>query len=90
MKEKLENGPLTVRAYMVYLNVESDMDNVIDPVAGSPTRNRMVNINVCMHVDDLIFSATADICRRSQESSRSRVRLARWTRMVSCSAAKES
>ena len=41
---------------MVYLNVESDidtiMDYIIDPVAGSPSRNRTVNGTVCMHVDD--------------------------------------
>ena len=38
--------------------VESDMDTVmdyiIDPVAGSPSRNRVVNGNVCTHVDGLI------------------------------------
>ena len=28
MKEKIENGPLRVRTYMVYLNVESDMDGL--------------------------------------------------------------
>ena len=64
MKEKIENGPLRVRAYMVYLNVESDMDAImdyiIDPVAGSPSRNRTVNGNVCMHVGDLIFTGTDD------------------------------
>ena len=53
MKEKIENGPLRVRTYMVYLNVESDMDTImdyiIDPVAGGPSRNRVVNGNVCMH-----------------------------------------
>ena len=49
---------------MVYLNVESDMDtimdDIIDSVAGSPSRNRTVNGNVCMHVDDLIFTGTDD------------------------------
>ena len=49
---------------MVYLNVESDMDTImdyiIDPVAGSPSRNRTVNGNVCVHVDDLIFTGTDD------------------------------
>ena len=49
---------------MVYLNVESDMDTImdyiIDPVAGSPSRNKTVNGNVCMHVDDLIFTGTGD------------------------------
>ena len=47
---------------MVYLNMESDMDTIkdyiIDLVAGSPNRNRTVNGNVCMHVDDLIFRGT--------------------------------
>ena len=94
MKEKIENGPLRVRTYMVYLNVESDvdtiMDYIIDPVAGSPSRNKVVNGNVCMRVDDLIFTGTDDFCHHSQESSRSHFRLARWTRMTSCSAAKGS
>ena len=49
---------------MVYLNVESDMDMImnyiIDPDTGSPSRNRTVNGNVCMHVDDLIFTGTDD------------------------------
>ena len=49
---------------MVYLNVESDMDTImdyiIDPVAGSPRRNRTVNGNVYMRVDDLIFTGTDD------------------------------
>ena len=63
MKEKIENGPLRVCAHMVYLNVESGMDAmmdyIIDPVAGSPSsRNRTANGNVCMHVDDLIFAGT--------------------------------
>ena len=44
VKEKIENDPLRVRAYMVYLNVESDMDTtmdyIIDPAAGSPSRNK--------------------------------------------------
>ena len=63
-KEKVENGPLRVRTYMIYLHVESDMDKimdyVIDPVAGSRSRNLTVNGNVCMHVDDLIFTGTDD------------------------------
>ena len=41
LKEKIENGPKKVKTFMVYLNVESDMDTImdyiIDPVAGSPT-----------------------------------------------------
>ena len=42
LKEKIENGPkkVNVKTFMVYLNVESDMDTIvdyiIDPVAGSP------------------------------------------------------
>ena len=64
LKEKIENGPLRVRTLMVYLNVESDMDTImdyiIDPVAGSPGKNRSVNGNVCMHVDDLIFTGIDD------------------------------
>ena len=47
LKEKIENGPLRVHTYMVYLNVESVLDTimnyVIDPVAVSPSRNRTVN-----------------------------------------------
>ena len=50
---------------MVYLNVESDMDTImdciIDSVAGSSSRNKVVNGNVCMHVDDLIFTGTDDL-----------------------------
>ena len=64
LKEKIENGPLRVRTFMIYLNVESDMDmimgSIVDPVAGSPSRNRTVNGNVCIHVDDLIFTGTDD------------------------------
>ena len=45
MKEKIEN--------MI-------MEYIIDPVAGSPSRNRVVNRNVCMHADDLIFTGTDD------------------------------
>ena len=70
MKEKIENGPKKVRTFMVYLNVESDMDTImdyiIDPVAGGPSRNKTVNGNVCMHVDDLIFTGTGDFCRPSR------------------------
>ena len=64
MKERIENGPLRVRTYMVYLNAEGDMDTImnyiIDPVAGSPSSNKVVNGNVCMHVDDLIFTGMDD------------------------------
>ena len=78
MKEKIENGPLRIRTYIVYLNMESDkdtiMDYIIDPVAGSPSRNRVVNHgNVCMRVDDLIVTGTHDflcfviISTRAQE-----------------------
>ena len=71
-KEKIENGPKKVRTFMVYLNVESDMDTImdyiIDPVAGSPSRNRTVNGNVCMHVDDLIFTGTDDFLSSFAES----------------------
>ena len=52
LKEKIENGPKKVKTFMVYLNVESDMDTImdyiIDPVAGSPSRKRTVNGNVWM------------------------------------------
>ena len=72
MKEKIENGPKKVRTFMVYLNVESDMDTImdyiIDPVAGSPSRNKTVNGNVCMHVDDLIFTGTSDFLSSFAES----------------------
>ena len=72
MKEKIENGPKKVRTFMVYLNVESDMgtimDYIIDPVAGSPSRNKTVNGNVCMHVDDLIFTGTGDFLSSFAES----------------------
>ena len=72
LKEKIENGPKKVRTFMVYLNVESDMDTImdyiIDPVAGSPSRNRTVNGNVCMHVDDLIFTGTDDFLSSFAES----------------------
>ena len=72
MKEKIENGPKKVRTFMVYLNVESDvdtiMDYIIDPVAGSPSRNKTVNGNVCMHVDDLIFTGTSDFLSSFAES----------------------
>ena len=65
LKEKIENGPKRVKTFMVYLNVESDVDTIMDyitdPVAGSPSRNRTVNGNVCMHVDDLIFTGTDDL-----------------------------
>ena len=40
--------------------MDTIMDYIIDPVAGSPSRNRTVNGNVCMHVDDLIFTGTDD------------------------------
>ena len=44
LKEKIENGPKKVKTFMVYLNVESDMDTImdyiIDPVAGSPSRKQ--------------------------------------------------
>ena len=63
--EKIENGPLRVHTHMVYLNVESDMDAImdyiIDPVAGCPSRNRVVNGNVCVRADDLIFTGTDDV-----------------------------
>ena len=72
LKEKIENGPKKVRTFMVYLNVESDMDTImdyiIDPVAGSPSRNKTVNGNVCMHVDDLIFTGTDDFLSSFAES----------------------
>ena len=71
LKAKIENGPKKVRTFMVYLNVESDMDitdYIIDPVAGSPSRNRTVNGNVCMHVDDLIFTGTDDFLSSFAES----------------------
>ena len=72
LKEKIENGPKKVRTFMVYLNVESDMDTImdyiIDPVAGSPSRNKIVNGNVCMHVDDLIFIGTDDFLSSCAES----------------------
>ena len=72
LKEKIENGPKKVRTFMVYLNVESDMDTImdyiIDPVAGSPSRNKTVNGNVCMHVDDLIFTGTSDFLSSFAES----------------------
>ena len=72
LKEKIENGPKKVRTFMVYLNVESDvdtiMDYIIDPVAGSPSRNRTVNGNVCMHVDDLIFTGADDFLSSFAES----------------------
>ena len=72
LKEKIENGPKKVRTFMVYLNVESDMDTImdyiIDPVAGSPNRNKTVNGNVCMHVDDLIFTGTDDCLSSLAES----------------------
>ena len=45
LKEKIENGSKKVKTFMVYLNVESDMDTsmdyIIDPVAGSPSWNRI-------------------------------------------------
>ena len=40
--------------------MDTIMDCIIDPVAGSPSRNRIVDGNVCMHVDDLIFTGTDD------------------------------
>ena len=36
------------------------MDYIFDPVASSPSRSRTVNGNVCMHVDDLIFTGADD------------------------------
>ena len=76
LEEKIENGPKKVRTFMVYLNVEtqleSDMDTImdfiIDPVAGSPSRNKTVNGNVCMHVGDLIFTGTDDFLSSFAES----------------------
>ena len=72
LKEKIENGPKKVRTFMVYLNVESDMDTIMDyitdPVAGSPSRNKTVNGNVRMHVDDLIFTGTNDFLSSFAES----------------------
>ena len=41
--------------------MDTIMDYIIDPVAGSPSRNKIVNGNVCMHVDDLIFPGTNDL-----------------------------
>ena len=64
LKEKIENRPKKVRTFMVYLNVESDMDTImdyiIDPVPGSPSGNRTLNGNVCMRANDLIFTGTDD------------------------------
>ena len=55
---------LLAHAHMVYLHFKRDMDTImdyiIDAVAGSPSRNRVVNSNVCMHVDDLILTGTKD------------------------------
>ena len=72
LKEKFKDGPKKVKTFMVYLNVESDMDTIMDyiihPVAGSPSRNRIVNGNVCMHVDDLIFTGTDDFLLSFAES----------------------
>ena len=37
LKEKIENGPKKVRTFMVYLNVESDMDTIMAYITpGSP------------------------------------------------------
>ena len=72
LKEKIKDGPKRVKTFMVYLNVDSDMDTImdyiIDPVAGSPSRTRIVNGNVCMHVDDLIFTGTDDFLLSFAES----------------------
>ena len=70
---------------MVYLNVESDMDTImdyiIDSVASSPSRNKTVNGSVCMRVDDLIFTGTDDFLLPFAESlKRSLFRLVHWTR----------
>ena len=40
----------------------------MDPVAGGPSRNKTVNGNVCMHVDDLIFTGTDDFLSSFAES----------------------
>ena len=38
LKEKIENGPKKVKTFMVYLNVESDMDTIMDYNHGSCCR----------------------------------------------------
>ena len=93
MKERIDNDPLRVRTYMMYLNVESDMDakkrlhhwpgsRILTGRWSMVTSARML----------MIWSSRArkTFCRHSQESSWSPFRLARWTRMMPCSAAKES
>ena len=44
----------------LFKRLHTIVDYIMDPVAGSPSRNRTVNGNVCMHVDDLIFTGTDD------------------------------
>ena len=86
LKEKIETGPKKVKTFIVYLNVQSDMDTImdyiIDPVAGSPSRNGTVNGNICMHVDDLIFTGTDDFLLSFTESLKSLSRLVPWTRTM--------
>ena len=87
MKEKIENGPKKIKTFMVYLKVESDMDTImdyiIDLVAGGPSRSGTVNGNVCMHVDDLIFTGTDDFSLSFAGGlGRSLSRLVPWTRMM--------
>ena len=65
MKEKIENGPLRVRTYMVYLNVERHMDTIMDYIIDprcwkSEAETDWSKGNVCMPVDDLIFTGTDD------------------------------
>ena len=94
MKENTENGPLRVRTYMVYLNVESDMDTImdyiIDPVAGSPSRSKLVNGNVCMHVDDLIFTGADDFLLSLARELKRSFQIGSLDEMMSCSAGRES
>ena len=75
-----------IKTFIVYLNVESDMDTImdyiIDPVAGSPSRNRTVNGNVRMHVDDLIFTGTDVFLLSFAESLKKSSRLVPWMRTM--------
>ena len=74
LKEEIHEGPLSVRTHVVYLNIEIDMDtimdNIVDPVAGNPNRNKVVNGNVCIHVDDLIFTGTKNFLDSFAQSLR--------------------
>ena len=88
LQERIENGPLTVRTYMVYWNVESDMDAImnyiIDPV---PANRAGIGVWVAIRWLDLHRHRRLFIVF-CQKDWRTRFRQVLWTRIMLCSAAR--